>query len=43
MRGTDALAEVVNKLDALPAELQIRLWPEPTVPQPDFETLEAWL
>ena len=43
MRGAGALAEAVNKLDALLAELQIRLWPEPTVPQPDFETLEAWL
>ena len=42
MRGADVLAEAVNKLDALLAELQIRLWPEPTTPQPDFETLEAW-
>ena len=43
MRAAGALAEAVNKLDALLAELQIRLWPEPTTDQPDLETLEEWM
>ena len=42
-RGVDVLTEANEKLDASLTELQTGQWPEPTVPEPDMDTLEQWM
>ena len=42
-QGVDVLVQATGKLDALLAELQAGQWPEPTVAQPAWETLEDWM
>ena len=43
LRGTGIVAQAINKLDKLLAELQLTVWPEPFVQEPDLETLQAWM
>jgi hypothetical protein len=42
-QGVEVLKESTEKLDALLTGLQTGQWPEPTVPEPDMDTLEQWM
>ena len=41
-QGVEVLGQATDKLDVFLTELQTGTWPEPTVAQPAWETLEAW-
>jgi len=42
-QGVEVLADATDRLDALLAGIQTGQWPEPTVAQPDMDTLEQWM